>query len=778
MPTPRRSRRHRIATSLAALLGLATVVLAVHSLRADASLAPTYVPLVRTYSDYVGAPLVFVSRQIPPSGSIYWDPPRDLPGVGPHSRFRVASPGKLLVREPDRRIRTLVDGSRPSAASLNLIDVNAPDVSYDGQTIVFAGLPQGSYNRGPVTNPGAWRLYTIRADGSGLRQITFSDQRLDMARFGPAASGLSPYDDTDPAWLPDGRIVFSSTRWPSYSQYSGVRTTNLYVVGADGTGLRRITAERNGADRPLVDPLTGKIVFARWWRNHRFPVNSMATIADPDGGYEQKDGVTTDRNSPVGGPSMFRNAWQATAINPDGTGLEMWTGEFRDEEGNHVYGGSFTPDGKLYANFFPMYNMTEASGFGGIRLYGRGPGSYRPIIGITSLTLDYVFGSSPDNYSYGIFKGNYAAEPEALPDGRVVLSWAPDVNQDYGLYIMTGDGLGLKKLYDNPGTTELRARLVAPRPLPPVIPNRVTAVASLLPPTASGPFNQDGTFVFDALNVYANAPVDVDIVNAPAVGSARAIRFYIDHQRTSPGSFPNLDWPILLNELLVSPSGAVSEPSAPANVPLFEQLRGPDGTVPLTFGPTSADGATHVAGMNFGRPGTVASCVGCHAGHSMMPVPASREEAQWTNLATGAAVSVSSTRDARYNRGLVDRRVMKGEIWRYWTSAPGQSSGQWARLDFAVPIQVRAVRLYNPRGGDEASSTVEVRGATVRLYGAAGNELASKSVGDISVMGTTVDFADVPGVRAVRVEIGSVTGTFYGARVASLAEIEVIGRGQ
>src|SRR6267154_347532 len=45
----------------------------------------------------ISDPLVFVSRQIPPSGSIYWDVPRDMPGVGPHSRFRVAAPGRLLV---------------------------------------------------------------------------------------------------------------------------------------------------------------------------------------------------------------------------------------------------------------------------------------------------------------------------------------------------------------------------------------------------------------------------------------------------------------------------------------------------------------------------------------------------------------------------------------------------------------------------------------------------------------------------------------------------------
>jgi hypothetical protein len=739
-----------------------------------------HLPLIQSAGSSSNAsyPIVFVSRQIPTNGSIYWNVPKDMPGVGTHSRFRVAAPGKLVIYEPNGSLRVLIDGANPTTASLNLIDVNAPDVSYDGAKIVFAGLPAGNYNRGPNNNPGAWRLYVINVDGTGLQQITFSNQNLNLSQFGSAAGGLGAYDDTDPAWLPDGRIVFSSTRWPSFAHYSGARTSNLYVVNADSGGLHRITAERNGADRPLVDPLTGKIVYARWWRNHRFAINSMATINDSNGGYVQNNGLSANRSNQLGGPDyLWRNAWQAATINPDGTGLAMWGGAFRNEAGNHVYGGAFTPEGDLIANFFPMYNMTEAAGFGGLRRYHRGAGTYEPILGITYLTLDYVNPSNPT--SYGIFKGAYAAEPEVLPDGRLIISWAPDVNQDYGLYLANSDGTELTLLYNNPGTSELRARLVAPRPLPPIIPDTVSQTPSLLPPPAAGPYNQDGTFEFDALNVYFNGPVDMDIVNAPPVGSAAKMRFFIDHQRTSPGSFPNLDWPILLSELAIDPDGSVREPNAPANVPLFEQIRAADGTVPLTTDPFGNNGAAHVTGMNFGRPGTTARCVGCHAGHTMIPVPANDLDAQWTNLAPGAQVTVSSSRDAKYNRGLIDRRVLKGEIWRYWTSAPGQTANQWVKLTFAVPVTVRTVRLYNPRQGDEANSSLLVNGAIVRLYSdAAGTvEVASKTVGALSVAGTDVAFSDVK-ARVVKVELTSVSGTFYGARAAGLAEVEVIGRGE
>jgi hypothetical protein len=727
--------------------------------------------------------VVFVSRQIPDEGSIYWSVPNDMPGVGAHSRFRVAAPGRLLLRRADGALITLVDGSDPQPP-FHLIDVNAPDVSWDGHEIVFAGLPDGAYDPGPANDPGAWRIYAIRSDGSGLRALTTSDESgLDLSQFGAAAGGLFAYDDTDPVWLPDGRVVFSSTRWRARGHYSGVRASNLFVVNADGTNRHRITSERSGADRPLVEPATGRIVYSRWWRNHRFGTDSSATVPDPNGGYQTKDGLTTDRGNHAGGAdNLWRNAWQATAIRPDGTGLALWAGSFRDEEANHVYGGAFAPDGTLVANYFPMYNMTEAAGFGGLRRYARGANGYAPVAGVTTLSGDYVHCPSPGDCSYGIFNGSYAGEPDVLPDGRLVFSSAPDVAQDYGLVLAQASGSGRTPLFDLPGTTELRARLLRPRGVPPILADSVPAAANppLLPPGSAPPYDPDGTFLFDARNVYFNAPVDVDIVSAPAIGSAAAIRFFLDHQRTSPGSFPNLDWPILLDEQPVSAEGAVVA-SAPAHVPLFEQLRSAvagGGAVPLTRGPVGVTGAAHVAGLNFGRPGQVASCVGCHAGHTLIPLPATPEAARWTNLAPGAAVIVSSTRDAARNGGLIDRRVLKGEIWRYWNSANGQQDGEWVRLTFPVPVTVRAVRLYNPRFGGEANSTIQVGQATVNLYAdAAGTVLAgSATASAIAVAGTEVPFGDLA-ARVVEVRLDDVSGTFYGMTLAALAEIEVLARG-
>lgn len=736
-------------------------------------------------------PLVFVSRAIPNEGTVYWSVPKGMPGVMAYSRFENASPGRLIVRESDGTLRTLINGAAPTPASLNLIDVSAPDVSWDGNTIVFAGLPQGSHRRGPLNSPGAWRIYAINVSGANLRQITTSDlEGRDLSQFGNLAGVLAPYDDTDPAWLPDGRIVFASSRYPGFAQYGGVRSTNLYVVNANGTGMHRITGEKNGAERPMVDPLTGRVVYSRWWRNFRLASNDMGTVPDPLG-YRRHIGLvsTFDANDLGGVPggliNLNRNGWHLATVNPDGTNLRQFAGQstlfFEPEDNNHAYGGSFAQDGSLLTSFFPMMNGSEASGFGGIRRYPRGPHGFSSVIGIQSNLGSTRVNETPPNVSYGVYVGNYAADPEVLPDGRVLISWAPDINQDYGLYVISADGSGRQLVWDGLGTTELRARAIRARPAPPIIPDSVTQVASLLPPRQSGPYDIDGTFTFDALNVFFNAPVDAPIVSAVGIGQAASIRFYADPQRVQTGSNERMDWPILLGELAVNPDGSVNPTQAPANIPLFEQLRSaqPAYTVPLTGRGTVRGGAAHVAGLNFGRSGAVEKCVGCHAGHTMIPVPATREAAQWTNLAPGATVRWSSMEPSLNASiaadGLVDRRAHTGGTVDYWRSDPSQPvTSQWVELEFPVPIRVRTVRLWDPR--TESNVSTRVNSARVRLYDQGTTAVGDSTTGVLSENGTDVGFSDVV-ARRVRVDFLNVQGTFYGKSHASLAEIEVIANG-
>jgi hypothetical protein len=93
---------------------------------------------------------------------------------------------------------------------------------------------------------------------------------------------------------------------------------------------------------------------------NRFPIDDRSTVyvngVDASDGY----GARPPPIATVGGPSATPG--RTATLNPDGTGLGLWSGVFRDEEAGHTYGGGFAPDGTFYANYFPMYNMTEASG--------------------------------------------------------------------------------------------------------------------------------------------------------------------------------------------------------------------------------------------------------------------------------------------------------------------------------------------------------------------------------------------------------------------------------
>ena len=81
--------------------------------------------------------------------------------------------------------------------------IRDPELSFDGSRIVFA------YRKSKDDD---YHIYEINVDGSGLKQLTF-------------ATGIS---DIDPLYLPDGRIVFSSTREPKFCMCNRHIMCNLF----------------------------------------------------------------------------------------------------------------------------------------------------------------------------------------------------------------------------------------------------------------------------------------------------------------------------------------------------------------------------------------------------------------------------------------------------------------------------------------------------------------------------------------------------------------------
>lgn len=654
----------------------------------------------------VGVPsLVFVSRQ-PIPGRAHL-----VPGLGPYARA-AAPGGRLLVRTADGRIRELLPPGR-------FFDVSDPAVSYDGRTIAFAAT---------ASPDDGWRLWRIGADGRGLVPILGEGAASAGAGAGRARSR---FDDLDPCWLPDGRICFASTRFPMVAQQGGLPVTNLWIVNADGSGLMRITTERNGAEEPSVDPKTGRIVYARWWTN-RWLASERDAL-----------GVTLDRARAV--PADTVNLWQAISILPSGDGLKLAGGDPRTRATTMAYQPVMLADGSLVGVRAGALSLAPPHGRPRLQFFRGGFAEARALGG-----------------------GDTAiCSPAALPDGRLVMSADLEGRGDYGLWVGRPDGGGLSRVLDLPGTLELDAAVLAPRRRPPVlIPPRVVPPDSAPVANVSRLHDDVTTFRFDCLNVFANGPLDQPFPEAIPMQRGARIRFYatLSRPRTAGG-----DTVVLVRESEVTPWGGVHEDNMPADVPMFEQLVDSKGRVLR-----SAMAPAHVAGLNFASFGSGTKCVGCHVGHSALFVPISYERARWINASPSADIEASSTDPAGAGpRAVADRRTRgaPGEVG--WAAMGGV--GEFLRLRWRSPIEVREMVLYPMPVAGSGGGYLQVQEAEL-VFSRLGREVERTVLkGPLRPRGSHVKCNGIA-VDAVEIRFNRLAGGSRGRPVAGLVEVETIAK--
>ena len=136
-----------------------------------------------------------------------------------------------------------------------------PAVHYDGKTILF------SWRKGGTDS---FHLYTIQRDGTGLRQLTDGQ-----------------YDDIEPAWLPDGGIVFVSSRCRRWVNCWLTQVAVVHRCNADGTNVMPLSAnlEHDNTPWPMPD---GRILYTRWEYVDRSQVDyhHLWTV-NPDGTAHQ-----------------------------------------------------------------------------------------------------------------------------------------------------------------------------------------------------------------------------------------------------------------------------------------------------------------------------------------------------------------------------------------------------------------------------------------------------------------------------------------------------------
>ncbi|NQT21391.1 MAG: PD40 domain-containing protein, partial [Planctomycetes bacterium] len=72
-----------------------------------------------------------------------------------------------------------------------------------------------------------------------------------------------PFDDIEPTYMPDGRIMFCSTRCNSWVACGWYKVTTLHCCDGDGGNLRKISSNIVNEDTPWVLP-DGRVLYMRW----------------------------------------------------------------------------------------------------------------------------------------------------------------------------------------------------------------------------------------------------------------------------------------------------------------------------------------------------------------------------------------------------------------------------------------------------------------------------------------------------------------------------------
>lgn len=153
--------------------------------------------------------------------------------------------GLCVLDEPGRSLnaRVLAAGALPPGSYQHV------DVSADGQRLLFAYCHAETVpvNRETCLDR-VYHLYEMRADGTGLRQMT-----------------EGTWDDFCPRYLPDGRILFLSTRRGGYHR-CGRGPCPVYTLAlaeADGSNPRPISFHETNEWDPSVTA-DGRIAYTRW----------------------------------------------------------------------------------------------------------------------------------------------------------------------------------------------------------------------------------------------------------------------------------------------------------------------------------------------------------------------------------------------------------------------------------------------------------------------------------------------------------------------------------
>jgi len=241
------------------------------------SVLSTFAPAAETLRKALDSPILFTKRGNYRGIHIYDTCYQWHPGGG---IYVLENPSAPTAKQ---KIRVIID--EKSANTLGKGMYFDPDLSYDAKKVLFCfkGEPKGSSS-----------IYEIGIDGKGLRRITNpradylpcdKDGKIKSVYFGRHGS-LGAAQDLTPAYMPNGKIVFTTMRHNGLVPCNNTGVAILHAMDPDGSDTYPISVNSETEFDPSV-MADGRILYGRWEYVDKtaLTIQSLWTVY-PDGTME------------------------------------------------------------------------------------------------------------------------------------------------------------------------------------------------------------------------------------------------------------------------------------------------------------------------------------------------------------------------------------------------------------------------------------------------------------------------------------------------------------